>query len=165
MDAEVKTPQPPAHVPVPHPFAELLGLQMERREYHASECSLVVTPQLLNPNGVIHGAALYALADTGMGGALMPALDAGQILPLHRLALEEHITVWPTAWQRLFAAMEVEKADFQTEPLATAGTTLYSAQLSFQGTGEPALRSDESLFAGRDLQHGYRRLSQPVIQR
>ena len=31
-----------------------------------------------NPNGVAHGAVLYALADTGMGAALYPTLNPGE---------------------------------------------------------------------------------------
>jgi len=79
MDAETDPLQALDHVTPPHPFAELIGLQMDGHFYHACDCSLTITPQLLNPHGVLHGAALYALADTGMGGALMPALDEGQI--------------------------------------------------------------------------------------
>ena len=37
-----------------------------------------LTPKLLNPNGVTHGAVLYAMADTGMGGALLTTLDGGR---------------------------------------------------------------------------------------
>ena len=32
-----------------------------------------------NPHGVVHGAVIYALADTGMGGALTSTLREGQI--------------------------------------------------------------------------------------
>jgi len=67
------------HIPNEHPFADLIGLSMDAHYTDASECSLTVAPHLLNPNGVLHGAVLFALADTGMGGALMPNLDAGQI--------------------------------------------------------------------------------------
>ena len=71
--------QPVEHVTPAHPFADLIGLAMDAHYTNASECSLTVAPHLLNPHGVVHGAVLYALADTGMGGALMPNLDAGQI--------------------------------------------------------------------------------------
>ncbi len=62
-----------------HPFAELIGLSVDARSAGSSQCSLEVVAQLLNPHGVLHGAVLYALADTGMGGALVPALEEGQI--------------------------------------------------------------------------------------
>jgi len=32
----------------------------------------------MNPNGVVHGAVLFALADTGMGSALVPTLAPGE---------------------------------------------------------------------------------------
>lgn len=67
------------HVIPSHPFADLIGLQMDGHFVNASDCSLAVAPHLLNPHGVLHGAVMYALADTGMGGALMPNLDNGQI--------------------------------------------------------------------------------------
>ncbi len=33
----------------------------------------------MNPHGVAHGAVLYALADTGMGAALYPTLEPGEL--------------------------------------------------------------------------------------
>jgi acyl-CoA thioesterase len=68
-----------AHEMPPHPFADLIGLQMDGHYVDACDCSLTIAPHLLNPHGVAHGAVLYALADTGMGGAIAPNLDDGQI--------------------------------------------------------------------------------------
>jgi len=45
----------------------------------ASRFALTVTESHLNPHRVVHGAVLYALADTGMGAALYPTLAAGEI--------------------------------------------------------------------------------------
>jgi acyl-CoA thioesterase len=39
---------------------------------------LQVAGSHLNPQGVVHGAVLYALADTGMGAALYPSLAEGE---------------------------------------------------------------------------------------
>jgi acyl-CoA thioesterase len=39
----------------------------------------VVAKCHLNPHEVVHGAVIYALADTGMGSALYPTLAAGEI--------------------------------------------------------------------------------------
>lgn len=64
---------------VNNPFADLIGLRFSGWGDGQSTCGLDVTPALLNPNGVVHGAVVYALADTGMGGALVSALDAGQV--------------------------------------------------------------------------------------
>ncbi len=34
--------------------------------------------ELFNPHRVVHGGALFSLADTGMGAALYPMLDEGE---------------------------------------------------------------------------------------
>jgi acyl-CoA thioesterase len=62
----------------PHPFAELIGLSFEPAEPGGSRCRVAIRADLLNPHGVVHGAVAYALADTGMGGALYPLLEMGE---------------------------------------------------------------------------------------
>lgn len=62
-----------------HPFADLIDLQFEDSRPGSSTLTLVLGPRHLNPHGVAHGAVLYALADTGMGAALYPTLEAGEI--------------------------------------------------------------------------------------
>lgn len=62
-----------------NPFGELIGLKINRQDAGASELSLAVTPELLNPHHVVHGAVLYALADTGMGAALYPTLPEAHL--------------------------------------------------------------------------------------
>lgn len=79
MDTETELTQPDDPATSFHPFADLIGLRMDGHLVGASDCSLDVVPHLLNPHGVLHGAVLYALADTGMGGALAPNLEKGQI--------------------------------------------------------------------------------------
>jgi acyl-CoA thioesterase len=65
--------------PPAHPFAELIGLRFEALSDGASRCTLAVVPVLFNPHHVVHGAVLYALADTGMGAALVPGLAEGEL--------------------------------------------------------------------------------------
>ncbi|MCB1691118.1 MAG: PaaI family thioesterase [Pseudomonadales bacterium] len=64
---------------VKHPFAELLGFEVASRGEGQCTTTLAISPHHLNPNGVVHGAVLYALADTGMGGALTSLLAPDQI--------------------------------------------------------------------------------------
>lgn len=61
-----------------NPFGELIGLRFDSWGDGRSLCRIDLTPKLLNPNGVTHGAVLYAMADTGMGGALLSTLDGGR---------------------------------------------------------------------------------------
>jgi acyl-CoA thioesterase len=62
-----------------HPFAELIALKVERQSAGSSLLSLQAGPDHLNPHQVVHGAILYAMADTGMGAALYPTLAPGEI--------------------------------------------------------------------------------------
>ena len=77
-DETDKAPSPKTG-PAAHPYADLLGLQLDELESGRSTCSLEVTERLYNPQRVAHGAVLYALADTGMGAALYPTLAQGEI--------------------------------------------------------------------------------------
>jgi acyl-CoA thioesterase len=61
-----------------HCFAELIGLELEEQLEGSSKCSLEADEKLFNPHKVIHGAAIYSLADTGMGAALYPALAVNE---------------------------------------------------------------------------------------
>ena len=62
-----------------HPFADLVGLQVTVQEEGHSQCEIEVCEKLLNPNHVVHGAVIYSLADTGMGAALVPGLNEGDM--------------------------------------------------------------------------------------
>lgn len=62
-----------------HPFADLIGLTIDEQRPGYGRCSLAIADKHLNPHRVVHGAVLYALADTGMGLALYPTLAEGEI--------------------------------------------------------------------------------------
>jgi len=65
--------------PLPHPFADLLGFTVSERAEGFCRTELEVRAEHFNPHGLVHGGVLYALADTGMGGALSTLLDEGEI--------------------------------------------------------------------------------------
>ena len=60
-----------------HPFADLIGLIIKQQGDGSSTLLLPVDGRHLNPHGVVHGAVIYAMADTDMGAALYSVLDAG----------------------------------------------------------------------------------------
>lgn len=62
-----------------HPYAELIGLELESYGDGKSQCKLIITEDHFNPQGVVHGAVLYALVDTGMGSAVYTTLDGAQL--------------------------------------------------------------------------------------
>ncbi len=61
-----------------HPFAEHIAMTVAEQRSGYSRLTLQVAPHHLNPHGAVHGAVLFALADTGMGSALYPTLAAGE---------------------------------------------------------------------------------------
>jgi len=58
-----------------NPFGELIGLKFTGYGDGKSQCVLEVAENLFNPHSVLHGGAIYSMADTGMGGALYSLLD------------------------------------------------------------------------------------------
>jgi len=62
-----------------HPFGDLIGLQFVKREGGQSQCVLKVEQRLLNPHGVVHGGVMYAMADTGMGGAMYSVMEKDEM--------------------------------------------------------------------------------------
>ena len=62
-----------------NPYADLLGLRSGPVADGESLYLLTVRDELLNPNGVLHGGVMYAMADTGMGGAVHSVLESGQV--------------------------------------------------------------------------------------
>lgn len=77
-----------------HPFAELIGLEIDSVEAGASVCSIVVTQKHLNPHNVAHGAVVYALADTGMGAALYPLLSEGELCATIEIKINYYAPVY-----------------------------------------------------------------------
>ncbi|GAB3206162.1 PaaI family thioesterase [Nocardia tengchongensis] len=61
-------------------FGALIGLDMVEfdRDGARSVCRLTVAPQHLNPHRVMHGGAMYSMADQGMGAAVYCVLGAGE---------------------------------------------------------------------------------------
>jgi acyl-CoA thioesterase len=62
-----------------HPYADLIGLKIDEQKDGYCKCSIESAEKLFNPHNVIHGAVIYSLVDTGMGAALYPSLNAGEI--------------------------------------------------------------------------------------
>ncbi len=62
-----------------NPFGDLIGLQFVKCEGGQSRCTLEVDQRLLNPHGVVHGGALYSMADTGMGGAMYTVMEKEEL--------------------------------------------------------------------------------------
>jgi acyl-CoA thioesterase len=60
------------------PLADMLGIISEREGHGRSRMRLTVDPAWHNPNGVLHGGAIYTLIDYSMGGAVQPDLPPGE---------------------------------------------------------------------------------------
>lgn len=60
------------------PFLDHIGLVVREHGPDGSVCALTIAPMHMNSTGRVHGAVLFALADTGMGAALTPTLARDQ---------------------------------------------------------------------------------------
>lgn len=59
----------------PHPFGELLGLRIDSAADGVCQAHIEVSEEIFNPHRVVHGGALFALADTSMGAALYTLME------------------------------------------------------------------------------------------
>jgi uncharacterized protein (TIGR00369 family) len=59
------------------PFAHLIGTRILKLTKDGVEAELTVTPEFANPNGVLHGGVLMAMADNLGGRATMVNLPPG----------------------------------------------------------------------------------------
>jgi acyl-CoA thioesterase len=58
-------------------FGRLLGMQIEMAEPGHSRVSLAVDERLMHPQQIVHGGAVFSLADTAMAMALLAAYPPG----------------------------------------------------------------------------------------
>jgi acyl-CoA thioesterase len=61
------------------PFVEHVGLRIEAQGDGRSRCTLVIEDFHRNSTGRVHGGVAFTLADTGMGAALYPTLEPGEL--------------------------------------------------------------------------------------
>ena len=61
------------------PFVEHVGLKIEAQAGGRSRCTLDVAAFHRNSTGRVHGGVIFTLADTGMGAALNPTLEPGEL--------------------------------------------------------------------------------------
>ena len=58
-----------------HPFGDLIGFEFTQLKKGYSQCVLQINKNHFNPHKNVHGAVMYSMADTGMGGALYSLLE------------------------------------------------------------------------------------------
>lgn len=61
------------------PLAEILHITNGGAADGHAVYKLDVTPDILNPHGVLHGGAVYTMVDYSMGGAVVSVLPPGEI--------------------------------------------------------------------------------------
>jgi acyl-CoA thioesterase len=62
---------------VSFPLQGFLGMALTGDEPGTGSAHLAIGEHHMNPNGVVHGAVLFALVDTAMGKATMSVVDDG----------------------------------------------------------------------------------------
>lgn len=60
------------------PLQDYLGMELSGTEQGSGTARLTIGAEHANPNGVAHGAVLFALVDTAMGKATMSTVDEGR---------------------------------------------------------------------------------------
>ncbi len=69
------------------PLQGYLGMDLTGDTPGSGTASVTIGEQHLNPNGVVHGAVLFAMVDTAMGKATMSVVDDGYYCASAELSL------------------------------------------------------------------------------
>jgi acyl-CoA thioesterase len=102
--------------PVSFPLQAHLGMAVGSPGPGVGTAEVEVTPALHNPNGVVHGAVLFAMADTSMGAATMSLLGEGEACASIEVQLR---FLRPVAAGRLTARTEVLRRGRRVVQLAS----------------------------------------------
>jgi acyl-CoA thioesterase len=89
------------------PLKHHLGLELDGDDPGRARARITVGVEHLNPNGVVHGAVLFAMVDTAMGKATMSVLPEGRFCASVDVALR---FIRPASGGVLTADVEVLKA-------------------------------------------------------
>ncbi len=125
---------------VTFPLQAHLGMTVGSPERGRGRAEVEVTSELHNPNGVLHGAVLFAMVDTAMGAATMSVLDPG----LACASIEVHLRfLRPVASGQVVAEVAVMRAGRRIVQLDgrvvdAAGDTVAAASGSFAVIGRAA---------------------------
>lgn len=88
------------------PLQDHLAMSVTSPEPGVGQAVVEITPEMHNPNGVVHGAVLFAMLDTAMGAATMSLLEEGMACA----SIEVHLRfLRPVASGRLTARTTVLK--------------------------------------------------------
>jgi len=132
--APMSDPDVPSGEGVHHPFADLVGFDVAVVEPGRARAELEVRPEHRNPNGVPHGAVVFALVDTSMGGATMSVLPEGRFCA----SIEVHLRfLQPALGTHLVADTRVVRAGKRIVSLESRVTC--GAPRGDGGGDEPAL--------------------------
>lgn len=88
------------------PLKSFLNMEMGGGAPGTGVATVDIGPEHLNPNGVVHGAVLFAMVDTAMGKATMSVLDEGKFCSTVELS---HRFIRPASSGRLTGTATVVK--------------------------------------------------------
>lgn len=116
------------------PLQEFLGMELTSNEPGTGIAHLTLGEQHANPNGVAHGAVIFALVDTAMGKATMSVIDEGLYCASVELSLR---FIRPAAEGELTTVATVVKR----------GKTMVHLEARVHGTDERLIATSAGTFA------------------
>lgn len=130
-----------------NPFVQLLGTEILDVEPGFSRMRLAVRPELLNPHGLVHGGALFSLADNAAGCAASTdgrtyVTQSGDIHFLRALSSGAVVAEAQTRHRgKSTVLVEVSLSGEDGKLLATASFTLFCVDGSEIERNSPAVAS------------------------
>ena len=123
----------------PPPYFQLLGMRLITVGEGTATLEMPATPNLYNPNNVVHGGAISSFADSAMGLAVFSTCGPGEIFTTAELHINflKPVTAQSGTLRSVgrviqrgqqVVVAEAEVVDQQDQPVARAGSTLFILQ-------------------------------------